>query len=302
MSIRMLCPACRISPELLRISRAPRRQKGVRSVAETAVMVTGEPHPVCVPGEAAWEHLGVACRDMAADDAAWAAEVMERRRRIYARYSPVFWRPAPNAAGLHTRFLARQIASEGTIALRTGHGFIVCQRRNGEGFVDDFAVEDPAAWQREGAALLLATAQRLSATGESAVRVVTAHADRPKADMLASLSLHLAEQWWVAELRPAAGEKASYGRRDGAGFSGIFAPAPPVYDPGGPVLLADRVHGDARIDSNEREAAALGAVLAVVPAVPGSARAGELARGGWEVASDWYLGWPTTEGPGSHCG
>ena len=36
----------------------------------------------------------------------------------------------------------------------------------------------------------------------------------------------------------------------------------------------------------------MGAVLLIVPAVPGSARAERLSRPGWSVASDWYLGRP----------
>ena len=36
----------------------------------------------------------------------------------------------------------------------------------------------------------------------------------------------------------------------------------------------------------------IGAVLLVVPAVPGSTRAERLSRPGWTVASDWYLGPP----------
>ena len=46
-------------------------------------------------------------REMMADDAAWAAGLMERRRQVYAGYSPVFWRPRPGAACLHARFLGR---------------------------------------------------------------------------------------------------------------------------------------------------------------------------------------------------
>ena len=36
---------------------------------------------------------GVNIRVMTADDAGWVAGLMERRRRVYAGYSPVFWRP-----------------------------------------------------------------------------------------------------------------------------------------------------------------------------------------------------------------
>jgi hypothetical protein len=59
------------------------------------------------------------------------------------------------------------------------------------------------------------------------------------------------------------------------------------------VLLADRVHEDADIAIIEHEAAATGAVLAIVPAAPGSTRSADLKHRDWSVASDWYLGWPT---------
>ena len=44
----------------------------------------------------------------------------------------------------------------------------------------------------------------------------------------------------------------------------------------------------------EREAAAMGAVLLIVPAAPGSGAGRNFSarRPGWTVASDWYLGCP----------
>lgn len=171
-------------------------------------------------------------------------------------------------------------------------GFIIAQRRASEGFVDDFAVDRDGTWDDDGAALLLTASQRLAAAGALAqVRVVTAHADKPKASMLASLSLQVVERWWVREVKPAA-QPGKPGRVNGTGFSGIFGPAPPVYDPGGPVLLADRLADDADIAMVEHEAAELGSVLAIVPAAPGSARSTSLRQRDWSVASDWYLGWP----------
>jgi hypothetical protein len=160
-----------------------------------------------------------------------------------------------------------------------------------EGFVDDFTVEPPGTWDGAGAALLLAAAERLAASGVRALRVVTAHADQAKCGMLASLSLRVVERWWVRELTPA-GPAADPGWVSGPGFAGWLGPAPPVYDPGGPVFQADPSRGDASPDVIEREAAERGAVLAVCPAVPGTGTANELARAGWSVASDWYLGWP----------
>jgi hypothetical protein len=84
--------------------------------------------------------------EMQPRDAAWAAQLLEAKRREYARYSPVFWRPAEGAAPLHERFLRSRIAAADTVALRTPSGFIVCECRQGdppEGFVDDFTVAGP---------------------------------------------------------------------------------------------------------------------------------------------------------------
>ena len=228
---------------------------------------------------------------MRADDAGWAAGLLEQQRREYARYSPVFWRPAEGAAPLHERFLRRQIAAETTVALRTSRGFILCESRPHEGYVDDFTLARPRRWDEDGAALLLAVAERLAARGIGTLRVVTAHADRPKAGLLRALSLTLAEQWWVHELLPA-GPPAPPGRVSGAGFAGLLTQAPPVYAPGGPVFLADSPAEPAAVGVIAHEATERGAVLAVIPAAPDSALAAELRRKGWTVASDWYAGRP----------
>ena len=82
-------------------------------------------------------------------------------------------------------------------------------------------------------------------------------------------------------------------RIEGPGFSGLFGPPPPVYDPGGPVLLADRVTAEVDLAVLAAEATRRGAVLLVVPAAPGSAHARELAGRGWAGASDWYFGPPS---------
>jgi hypothetical protein len=75
----------------------------------------------------------------------------------------------------------------------------------------------------------------------------------------------------------------------------LFGSAPPVYDPGGPVLLADDVADGMDAASLEAEAIRLGAVLLVVPVAPGTARARELSGPGWQVGSDWYVGRPTPD-------
>lgn len=216
---------------------------------------------------------------------------MEERRRLYATYSPVFWRPASGVTGLHARFLNRQLASDTNVGLRTDHGFVIGQLRGAEAFVDDFAIDAEGTGADDGAALLLATWERLGAAGATGLRVVTARADEAKMRMLRDLSLVLVEEWWVKPVR-ATGPATASGRVDGTGFSGILGPAPLVYDPGGPVLLADRVDAQADLGVLEPEAAAMGAVLAVVATPPGSDQTRRLEEAGWSVASQWYLGQP----------
>ena len=59
------------------------------------------------------------------------------------------------------------------------------------------------------------------------------------------------------------------------------------------MLLADRLGDGVGLGVVEDEAAAMGAVLVVVPTPPGSDRTRQLEEGGWSVASQWYVGQPT---------
>jgi hypothetical protein len=232
-------------------------------------------------------------RDMLPADAGWAAELMSQRRRVYASYSPVFWRPARDATGPHAAYLSTLIGAQNYLSVRTDHGFMLGQIRPAKTFVDDFAVSEPSRWRTDGSALVLAAARRLAAAGrDRAMLVVTAHADDAKVSMLRNLSLSLIEQWWVHEVRPT-GEPIRHGQVQRPGFAGFFGSAPPVYDPGGPVLHVDRAPDDVDLAMMELEAASLGAVLLVLPTRPGADRVGELQRRGWTVASDWYQGRPS---------
>jgi hypothetical protein len=232
-------------------------------------------------------------RDMLPSDAGWAAELMSQRRQVYASYSPVFWRPARDATGPHAAYLSTLIGSANYLSLRTDHGFMLGQVRPEKTFVDDFAVSEPGRWSTDGSALVLAAAQRLADAGrDRTMLVVTAHADDAKAGMLRNLSMSLTEQWWVREVEPT-GEPVKHGRMQRPGFAGYFGSAPPVYDPGGPVLHVDRAHDGVDLAAMEREAASIGAVLLVLPTAPGADRVRELQRRGWTVASDWYQGRPS---------
>ncbi|MDQ6938189.1 MAG: hypothetical protein M3140_10840 [Actinomycetota bacterium] len=234
----------------------------------------------------------MAVRHLGVEEAGWAAEMMAARRGAYARYSPVFWRPRRGMTEEHAGFLERQVQDPDIVALRTSHGFVIAQCRDREGLIDDFAIDGEGAWADDGRELLTAAWDLLSARGLSVVRVVTAQADEPKVAMLVAAGLRLLEQWWVKPIEGVNQGGVAHGRVDRSGFSGILAPAPPVYDPGGPVLLADRVSANTDLSVVEDEAARMGSVLVILPTEPGSERERALPDSGWAVASQWYLGQP----------
>ena len=230
-------------------------------------------------------------RDLLIEDCEWAAVLMERRRQVYARYSPVFWRPARGVTEGHAAFLAEKVSRGSSVALRTDRGFLIGDLRGAEGLIDDFAVEADDEWARHGTALLFSAWSALASGGAERLRVVTAAADEPKVAVLRASSLEPVEQWWVKPVDPS-GTPVASGRVEGSGFSGFLGPAPPVYDPGGPVLLVDRVTDGTRTAAIEEGAVALGAVLVVLPVPVGADREAELRAATFTVASAWYVGQP----------
>lgn len=88
------------------------------------------------------------------------------------------------------------------------------------------------------------------------MRLVTALADRDKVAMLTAAGL--VEQWWVKPLDPAGASDIASGCVAGHGFSGLLGPAPPVYDPGGPVLLINRLDHNSDVASVEDAPVAMG--------------------------------------------
>lgn len=231
---------------------------------------------------------------MIPEDAAWAAQLMERRRQVYATYSPVFWKPATGATGLHARYLGALLRDGRNIGLRSERAFLIGQEQGAEYLVDDFALDQGGTWDSDGRDLLAALWD-LVRTSTQQLRVVTARADREKVAGLEASGLALDQQWWVKPLA-SRGQAAPHPAIQvrGAGFSGLFGPAPPVYDPGVPVLRIDPPVHLFQLAELEEWAAALGAVLAILPVPPAAATERELERRQWSVASQWYVGQPGT--------
>ena len=133
------------------------------------------------------------------------------RREQYARYQPLFWRPAAGAQDKHRPYLARLVASEEVICLvgeeagqLTGFliatltpvppvydpGGLTCQ-------IDDFAVVAGSRWPTTGVRLLRAGLAEAIARGAVQAVVVTGHLDQAKRQALRACGLEIASEWWV---------------------------------------------------------------------------------------------------------
>ena len=230
-------------------------------------------------------------RPATADDVTWMADLLEIRRREHAGWSPVFWRPAAGARAAHEPFLASLVASDAVVALRDDHGFVLADRDGDRCTIDDFAVDDPDRWPTHGHLLLVAAWRLQHERGAKTARVATAHRDVPKRTMLLDAGLAVAEEWWVKPLVPAAGAATTFGPLPVDGAEVVLVPAPPVYDPGGPVALLPPGTDHALLPTVERRAAEAGAVLAVARLDDGADRAGVEAAG-YEPTSAFLEGEP----------
>jgi hypothetical protein len=232
---------------------------------------------------------------MTALDFRWAAALMERRRARYEQYSPRFWRPARDATDAHAKFMMSVAARDGAVARRSEHGFVLTYPHGGRCFVDDFAVEADDQWHAEGRCLLLAAWAVAESTEQSIMRVVTARQDAPKRTMLIDLGLKVTARWWVKELEPARSPPA-FGPINVSGTDALLVPAPPVYDPGGPVCLLGDLDA-AQAARVSAAAAEVGAVLVVIQRdrSPDEAPAAEpeLERAGFHNPSEFFEGEPT---------
>lgn len=242
---------------------------------------------------------GVVVRTAVAADAPALADLADARRRVYEAFSPVFWRPARDARAKHLPYLAALLAGTAHTALIAqwchqvagaaiaGHGagmppFVHDPARSW--LLDDFYVAAPDLWATVGRALLDAVADVARAAGQDRLIVVSAAKDAAKTAMLAAAGFSHEASWWVHPVqpaRPALMTESSPAVRVG--------PAPPVYDPGGPVALAWGRKALCRPDTFLQEAAAAGAVLAVVPVLTADRECTRaLVRSGYTEASQWH--------------
>lgn len=222
------------------------------------------------------------------DDLDWVVEVLQERREPLVGLAPVFWRPAADAAAHHRAFLEHLVTDGGAKAYRTDTAVLVAVPRGPGWLVDDLHVPGSAWAGGDGRTLWNALAGQ---THGSQVRLVCPTYERDRAEFAQAAGLHVAESWWLLELPRASGGEAGL-RVDLAGTEALTVAAPPVYDPGGPVLFLGPV-SDSRaalpvaVDTAPR----LGCAAIVVNQVAGEeALAGALAQAGFRRHCDYYTG------------
>lgn len=202
-------------------------------------------------------------RPLTADDLDWVVELAAARREARAPHAPRFWRPAADATARHRVFFAQLVDDPATLTLRTDHGYLLAIGDDTRRVVDDMVVAADA-WADEGAALLRAV---LDAT--ATVRFVAPVCEPERRETAQSLGLRAVETWWHRDLPlvqvRGEGERVELST---VGARGRLVPAPPVYNPGGPVLLVADVETAAALAAIEAEAAERGATVAVVPQRP----------------------------------
>ncbi|MDO9457891.1 hypothetical protein [Nocardioides sp.] len=207
-------------------------------------------------------------RPLTASDLDWVVATSAARREVLAPHAPRFWRPAADATARHRAFLTRLVDDPAALTLRTDHGYLMALGDATRRVVDDMAVTDEA-WADEGVALLRAV---VDAT--TTVRFVVPVAEPRRREAAEALGLRVAESWWHRDL-PLVQVRGESDRVElsTAGARGRLVPAPPVYAPGGPVLLVTDVETGTALAALEDEAAERGATVSVV-----SQRADDLMR------------------------
>jgi GNAT superfamily N-acetyltransferase len=133
------------------------------------------------------------------------------RREQYARYQPLFWRPAAVAPEKHRAYLSRLVASDEVIALVSEEdaeltGFVIATLKPAPPVydpggpscdIDDFMVTPADRWPTTGVRLLRAVLAEAGRRGAVQAVVVTAQLDEPKREALRACGLEVASEWWV---------------------------------------------------------------------------------------------------------
>lgn len=199
-------------------------------------------------------------RVLTAEDIDWVVDVLARRRRTLAPHAPVYWRPAPDARERHREWLGHLITEGGAVGVRTECGVMVAAPGRHGWTIDDAWVA-PDSWDGEGLTLWNHT---MDAIGPQPWRFVCPAFEPARVAFATDCGMSLSTSWWHTDIprRAARADAGEEPRLDGARVG--LVPAPPVYDPGGPITHVWDVHDLTALDRARDEASRCGSPLVVV--------------------------------------
>lgn len=205
-------------------------------------------------------------RSLETGDLDWVLALTRARRESLAPVAPRFWRPSADATAIHGAYLKSLITDADVVGLRTDDGYLIVQRQGPLWVVDDMVVSPDAAWPTDGVSLLRAAQDRCGR-----LRFVVPVVEGPRLAAAKEVGLGPVESWWHRDLPPASHVRAA-GNADPAvrvkDAECRLMTAPPIYDPGGPVLLVTHVGSPDGLALIETAAARRGAHVAVVTLRP----------------------------------
>jgi GNAT superfamily N-acetyltransferase len=137
----------------------------------------------------------------------------DAKRAQYAAWQPVFHRPATNAAANQRPFLENRLGEPDSLLLVADEGGVagflwakvvgappVYDPGGPVVMVDDFVVARPDRWATTGRALLEEAMGWGKDRGAVLVNVVCGPRDERKRELLTTLGLSVASEWFVAQL------------------------------------------------------------------------------------------------------
>ena len=262
-------------------------------------------------------------REATLDDLDAVATITREHRRRLSTFGPRWWHPADGADEIHPLWLGHLISSDlATVrVLESEDGVVasaVALAQPDAWFIDDVAVAEGGQWSAVAPALVVGIPERPALT-------CVASGDGAQSAAFEEAGFVVVSSYWMrgTELGPIAGspyEGDVPGDPPPHTFGGAFdpaadgalafsldggivigspsTPAPPIYDPGGPVTIVDRVVGrdlEALLQNALAMTAARGdVVLAVVSATDDHDLAAALAATGFDRTVDVHR-WPSID-------
>lgn len=216
-------------------------------------------------------------------DLPWAEGLFAAARDAREPAAPRFWRVAPDAVARHLTYLNALLDDTATLALRTDHAVLIAPWTGDHFEVDDVAVDVPQRWASDGGALLS------DVMAKGPIRLVAPRVCEAERHALGrGLGLVAQQTWWLKDLTSMG--PGQPGTLDEFGAIATLVEAPPVYAPGGPVVLIRPTDRPVSFADVERSAYSGGAVIAVVVQRDGHPSDAVLESAGYHAHCDFLAG------------